>query len=295
MSRLLFPHLSINPDYLTLYYVGGNNSRSSIKFEENKANLKRNKPEGVISEKAKKRINKSISWLLLSATNKKVYQKNTGKYFNFKMAFVTLTLASKQIHSDNEIKSQLLNQFLIEAKKKWKVSNYIWRAEAQKNGNIHFHLIVDKFIPYWELKKTWNRIQNKLGYVDRFCEKNKSTDPNSTDIHSIKKIKNIKAYFSKYFSKNTNTRTIEGKLWGLSTSLSQMKSLVIPVCDEIFLELRRIHHNFNKFIKSDQFYTCYFVKFETWHSKIKGHLYDLFLNHLSKLNSNSSDNQLFTV
>ncbi|GAH86291.1 unnamed protein product, partial [marine sediment metagenome] len=47
---------------------------------------------------------------------------------------------------------------------------YVWRAEKQENGNIHFHFIVDNFIPWNELRNTWNRIQQNLGYISRFSE-----------------------------------------------------------------------------------------------------------------------------
>jgi hypothetical protein len=180
----------------------------------------------------------------------KVYQ-NPVRY---KLTFITLTLPSKQVHSDNEIKSKCLNQFLIELKKNYGVSRYIWKAEKQENNNIHFHIIADKYIKWKEIRECWNRIINKLGYVDRYesnmrefykngfrlstHSKDKRTEnqqkkafqtlvdnnyrnPNSTDIHALYKVKNIQAYISKYLAKGvTKTARIE-----------QMNQIELLICE----------------------------------------------------------------
>lgn len=192
--------------------------------------------EGNVSKLAKKKISKSIDYLILFSKKKGAYSRLSGKEFSFKIAFVTLTLPSRQVHSDNEIKNKCLNQFIIEIKKKYRVKNYVWRAEKQKNGNVHFHILIDKYIPWEELRNNWNRIINKMGYIDRYRETQKNwhkngfrvrdnllptwskakqlqaylsgarthwNNPNSTDIHSIKKIKNIKSYVQKYVTKSS--------------------------------------------------------------------------------------------
>ncbi len=168
MQYDFIPYVSITPRRLSMYHVCQNKrSRShDVNFLSDSKDF--NKPQGIISQKAKQNIETAVDWLLYMADDKKTFCKIKGSLFKFKSTFITLTLSSAQIHSDNEIKSQLLNQFLIEAKKKWHISNYIWRAESQYNGNIHFHILCDKFVPWEELRHLWNRIQNKLGYVDRY-------------------------------------------------------------------------------------------------------------------------------
>lgn len=168
MTYDFIPYVAITPRRLSMYHVCQNKrSRShDIGFLSDSKDF--NKPLGLISDKAKINIETAVDWLLYLADNKKVFSKKKGKHFDFKATFITLTLSSAQIHSDNEIKAQLLNQFLIEAKKKWQIFNYLWRAESQHNGNIHFHILCDKFVPWEDLRHLWNRIQNKLGYVDRY-------------------------------------------------------------------------------------------------------------------------------
>jgi hypothetical protein len=190
---------------------------------------------GILSKAAKKRLVTSIEYFLLlnSPTNCAVIPP--GRKFNNRISFVTLTLPSAQVHTDNEIKAKCLNQFLIECSKYCKVSMYVWRAEYQKNGNIHFHVLMNNFIGWQNIMYRWNRIIEKLGYVTRYAEnmvkfhidgfkvrtdllatwnynaqlqafkrgvKTNWRYPNSTDIHSLQKISNVTAYLTKYLTKN---------------------------------------------------------------------------------------------
>lgn len=259
--------------------------------------------EGKISQVARKKIKKAINYLLLFASDKDVMSKKTGRKYKFKIAFITLTLPSKQIHSDNEIKRECLNQFLIEIKNKYKVDRYVWRAEKQGNGNIHFHIILDKFIHWNDIRNTWNRIVNKLGYVDRYRDNMKEfykdgfkvrnellkswsetkqranykmnletgwNNPNTTDVHSIVKIRNISAYFVKYMTKNkpesdeeNNTEKKEdqqqGRVWGASKNLQNISGARLTVDSEIERELDTIMAKSDcKVYTSDYFTVLYF-------------------------------------
>ena len=251
----------------------------------------------MLSFKARKRIAKAIDWMLCVAVEKKVFQKSTKKKFSFKVAFVTLTLASPQVHSDQVIKSELLNQFLTEARQKWSVRFYMWRAEAQQNGNIHFHVLVDRYIHYKNLQSTWNRIQNKLGYVDRFREKWGSGEPNSTDVHSVKLIKNLSAYLSKYCTKQDENRKIDGKIWGLSTTLSQLKPLQIVQSDEVKDSLSAMYTKYSERVKESLYFDVWFVKYWDWCQEFKNTLFDQFYNYIKQIRSlnNNYSLKLFTT
>lgn len=146
--------------------------------------------------------------------------------------FITLTLSSRQVHCDKTIKRECLNHFLIYLKRHYGVVNFIWKAELQKNGNIHYHMITDKYIPHQELRELWNTAQNRLSYVDMFAHDN----PNSTDIHSLKRIKNVMAYVGKYMSKKSSAdddkpgvvlRPICGHVWGRSDNLQALQSFTL--------------------------------------------------------------------
>ena len=248
MKRTLtiIPSVSIHPGQINLYNEiqwhphkpsrerTNQNNEVITHGAEHLINSKRS-AQGNVSSIAKRKMTKAVNYMLFITNDKTVTNQYTGKNFKFKIAFATLTLPAKQIHSDNEIKAKCLNQILIELKKYYNVKNYIWRAEKQKNGNIHFHILVDKFIPHQELRDRWNRIVNKLGYVETYRNGMQSwhrdgfrvrknllrtwplrkqqaaykrgarthwNSPNSTDIHSVQKIRDLKSYITKYVTKN---------------------------------------------------------------------------------------------
>ena len=109
-----------------------------------------------------------------------VSKKHNPKYM---CTFLTLTLPSEQRHTDDEIVRHCLNPFLVYARKYFHVKYYIWKKELQQNGNIHFHLVTDKFIDHAALRRAWNRVINKgavagvknpFDYVDRYTAKQKA-------------------------------------------------------------------------------------------------------------------------
>lgn len=89
--------------------------------------------------------------------------------------FLTLTLPADQLHCDNLIKKNCFFRFiewLTGDKEKgasgWGVKNYIWVAETQKNGRIHFHMIIDRALPADRINRKWNQFIERLGYVTFF-------------------------------------------------------------------------------------------------------------------------------
>jgi hypothetical protein len=258
---------------------------------------------GIVSKNAHRKISKALDYLLLMASPQTGYIHKSGKKYAFRIAFVTFVLPSKQIHSDNEIKRTLWNSMLIELTKYHNVKNYLWRAEKQKNGNIHFHLIIDKFIKYDELRKRWNRITNKLGYVDRYRENQKEwhkkgfrvrenllknwpedkqrkayqegvksdwSSPNSTDIHSVKFISNLKNYVQKYMTKNELTNNLHdiksndnmqqtGRIWGCNESLSGIEGARLDVDNEIKAALEIVVKKTGCRIFADTYFSVYYI------------------------------------
>lgn len=248
-----------------------------------------------LSNQTQQKISKSIKYLNFISGQKKVVSQDKSFQINFKLAFVTLTLSSIQIHPDNIIKNQLLNQLFVELKNKYHVVNYVWRCEKQSNGNVHFHILLDKFIPHAELRLIWNRLQEKLGYVSRYAEsmsklsykeyqalrnKYKKTDeniirnawkvgkstkwqfPNSTDVHSLQYITSIDAYLIKYMSKSAQNKNIEGRLWGCSQSLSNLTGGRDIVDSALSSELNRLITDSEvKNYKGEYFQVLYFNYF----------------------------------
>lgn len=290
------------------------------KTEAELRNLEKGKDglyNGYMSPTTLRKVRKILEcWLLaLEANITDKFSKPTmkpSKATPFFPTFITLTLPAKQTHDDRVIKKELLDRFNDRfLRGKHKVQNYFWRAEVQTNGNIHFHILVDKYIAWGEIRKEWNKLLDKVGYIDAYrnnqllrhangfkvCnetltyhinkertkfEAQKQTDPklkniefdirksklqgtenqhkaylkgkesnfsdpNTTDIHAIQKLNNVTAYIVKYCSKNdfkpvidkktgeityqTETRKIEGFIWGCSDGIKELKHYEETICE----------------------------------------------------------------
>lgn len=206
------------------------------------SNFRKKAKDYNLSKASKKKIFDSINTMYCLSKPRTIEMQNGKKLFNFRLSFITLTLPAKQNHSDTEIKSLCINQFLFEIKRKYGIENFVWKAELQKNKNIHFHLILDQYIDFQALRRRWNRIINKLGYVDAYqnkfqnmslldyhahrnnkykCEfeqskkayaqgkKNNWTNPNSVDAKQVRGKKDLAIYMGKYFSKQVTTENGE--------------------------------------------------------------------------------------
>ena len=110
--------------------------------------------------------------------------------------FLTLTLPSKQTHTDIELSKYAINPFLTYARKIWNVRHYIWKKELQKNGNIHYHLVTDRYIDADCLRAAWNRILNRglvpgcdkpFDYVDRYSARMKELYKDGFDDATVLK------------------------------------------------------------------------------------------------------------
>nr|WP_185147447.1 hypothetical protein [Ornithobacterium rhinotracheale] len=177
------------------------------------------------------------------------------------LSFVTLTLPSAQKHHDRVLR-KILAKYLDHLKKVYGLKNYLWKAETQKNGNIHFHVLIDTQIPRKDIQRIWNQYINKLGYVDRYSEKmnrltakqylekysknyksekdcivayqrNKKigwSNPPSTKIETPKSKRNIVAYVVKYLLKQEeNKRPVIGAVWGASNKVKKLNYLNFEV------------------------------------------------------------------
>ena len=226
VSRFYNDKIVVYKEFYTRNFYAGDKPSSL-------ANLKDNKVKGKFSKAAERRMHKIINnWV--SIVDSKVLAEGGNKaLFNKYMTFVTLTLSSPQVHDDKWIKRHIFNTFLVYTKRKWSINNFLWVAEAQKNGNIHFHVIFSGKVPKTELQNCWNKIQQSNGYLDTFIRKHGHANAPSTRIESFRKVRNIAAYLVKYFTKDENRRLIEGRLWGCSDRLKDIVPFSMPVDNDI--------------------------------------------------------------
>ena len=177
-----------------------------------------------------------------------------GTYEKHLLMFITLSLPSEQKHEDTEITKIVLGDFLDRCRKLGFMSNYVWKAEKQKNGNIHYHLLTDSFVSFSLIRRLWYISLKKLGYMQAYHDKfskmpfdeyrsqpfnknvdlhkitarfargvrNKWSEPPCVDTDKADSIEGVSFYISKYVGKQSddNENFVKGRVWGCSQSVS---------------------------------------------------------------------------
>lgn len=157
---------------------------------------------GKLSKGAKKRLEKAITLLVQCTPKRRIWNPVIKCTHYHKLSFVTLTVSdSTTNHTAKEAYQTLLRPMMQYLTKYKGVKNYVWKAELQKRGQIHYHLIFPNFVHYQYLQNKWNYLQLKAGYLKGYYKKYGEKNPNSVDIHSMKNVKDAAAYLTKYLTK----------------------------------------------------------------------------------------------
>jgi hypothetical protein len=212
-----------------------------------------NAPSGEVTEKVSARLKNAVrAW---QTRNKLLFYRGRADYDRLNL--ITLTLPAEQEHGDRFIKDKPLRALLNRLEKDYKCENWVWKGERQGNGNLHFHILVDRYIPWKLLRNLWNSQLQRHGYIDAYEKTWREWDkhgfrfsqnlakqgmnyqkqlkayysrlehgyrnPNTTDIHATRKVRNLESYFVKYIAKSDGSR-IDGKVWGYSESVREMSN-----------------------------------------------------------------------
>lgn len=237
----------------------------------------------MLSDKSSAKIRNAVNWLVQCAGEKRVYSKREKKNFKFKVAFITLTLPDTDTPvTGRDLQIKLLNPFLTYFRKYSELKNYVWKLEFQDNGKLHVHITIDTFIHWREIRTRWNSLLEKNGYMSKFQRDHGHTDPNSTDVHAVHKVRDIAAYISKYMSKALCAKgEFKGRIWGCSYELSTANKthLHIPQ-SETYDHLPTL---FQKSIRYDRIIQCvvkkkkevcigeiFYTSRKNWRQDIKG-------------------------
>lgn len=229
--------------------------------------------QGEITPHSRRRLSKAIQLLTDITEPRWLINPITQKRQKFTLAFWTLTLSSGQnLISDSDIKKQLLEPFLRRMRKTG-LKNYIWKAELQKNGNIHFHILTDLFLPYTVIRDCWNNCQNKLHFIDGFQKIHGHRDPNSTDVKSVKSIAGLAPYLAKYFIKpieKTKQQKLapvdeparKGKVWDCSLNLKTKNDHYDFLTDNLYTLLHRLESDKAIKVKHEEYFKLFFLNKE---------------------------------
>ncbi|SDS35622.1 hypothetical protein [Gramella sp. MAR_2010_147] len=188
--------------------------------------LQRKKPDPDKRPKKIKKEGDKKKEIKLRSLSKRSKQKIRKKITCFarcykRLSFVTLTFLNKV--TDEEAVN-ILRKFLDNAKKRNEDFQYVWVAERQtKNdafkGNVHFHMITNK---YWKIEKWWNYwidLQLKNGIKPRQKDYKPSSAFDVKQLNSSN-IRSIASYVTKYVTKNN--AKFKCQVWNCSKRISEL-------------------------------------------------------------------------
>lgn len=224
-------YMTVQSDSLTIYTKYPPKKVKSKITDKQAINLKKKYTSKGLTKSAAKKIKRILThWILAinmsQADNKKKFARKR-RY----MVMVTLTLPAKQVETDNEMKRKYLNNFIIQLKQNYSEIHYLWVSEKQNNGNIHFHLMVDRWLDKVEIRRVWNKVLSNGNYIKEFEKKFNHRNPPSTKMTGQKKMKNPANYLTKYVTKSESSEKIEGHKWSCSEELLRICSSQMLVKD----------------------------------------------------------------
>lgn len=220
---LSYPMLQVRRNKVIEYQLSEWNSYAKSEEQLELINNTKSAYSGEITESGKKRMKRCLLLWAEALELFNVKYRHEVKANERKLVFLTLTLSAVQVHPDQEIKSKILRPFMRWLRESQGCNNYIWKAEVQKNGNIHFHVIIDQFIDKDEVRYKWNEYQDNLGYFERYQRKFGDKQAPSTQIEVVENQEQIERYIGKYISKSQGCRSIEGRVWEASKNVKSLR------------------------------------------------------------------------
>jgi len=182
------------------------------------------------------------------------YQKGKYERKDHKPVFFTLTISDDQELTDYSVKQQMLKKMIMQLKYNGLLHYYIWKAEPQKRGNIHFHVVGDRYIDKFDLQSRWNKIQKDHGTSKKYYEKFGTWQPPSTHIRQFDNEVDGHKYMMKYVQKKCDARAISGQLWNSDREMSKLKPVQINDsiinCEEFVQSIRL---NFKEIFRDDYY------------------------------------------
>lgn len=193
------------------------------------------------SRKVKQLCNK----LTYYSQKRQFTSKKSGKY-NMRVAFLTLTTPEG---ADPIAVCRAFNGFLDYLQR---TANcvYVWKKElGEESGNLHFHVLINNFIPYYIIAWKWKRLL--LAQQIQWSTAENGSDSNSHyRIELPRNKRQTAAYVAKYMSKAYDLPGEYGYISGHSSVLDSLKEITFIENDLPMDEVRAIMAK-NKVIRTD--------------------------------------------
>lgn len=246
---------------------------------------------GTITAGARSRISRAIDMLVQISPARKEYNPVTKKVFTHRLSFITLTIPDvKTMYTPKETYIKALKPFLRYFRDKEIMNTYIWKAELQKRGQLHYHITTPSVIAYTDIRDYWNYCLRKVGMLDDYKLRTGKDCPNSTDIHEVQKVKDFGRYLAKEFCKTVQNETpTTGKLWDCSNNLKGIKYFSVELSKPIAKNILDAHRNNNISIKDLEqcsIINCKTIKSASLLTPVEKNQYKEFIHTLRKKSDN---------
>ena len=231
-------------------------------------------------------IRKNCSKLFYYSQTRKFSSRKSGVH-SMRVAFLTLTCPN------SATPQQSLKAFahFLDYLSRTANCNYVWKKElGEKGGALHFHIMVNNFIPYYIVAWKWKRLLLAEGVKWPLTESGKDTSSHYR-IELPRNKKYTASYISKYMSKGQGLPISYGYISGHSKVLDTLKNTSIIVNDLDNDELNRlascskvIHSEYVNLICTDLLHA----------QKIAPKIYDLFYSQYLRFSEIITLPQKFT-
>ena len=150
-----------------------------------------------LSDRTKKRVYKLTysKYRQLAGNSAKMFEAKTNQ-----ILFLTFTI--KDNITDTANTNKAWSYFLNLMKKRHGLNNYLWVAERQKRGAVHYHCLLDTpFINYSEWKRIFSSTFKKFGIK---ASKQNSVSASKYRGAIVRNVEMALKYITKYISKSIN-------------------------------------------------------------------------------------------
>jgi len=206
-----------------VFYAAPADGMCSHRLSEDYVRITTNKKyTGLLPDSGKKKIEKRLTAWIFSIMSKNYSTYNTGIRRKHYPTFITLTYPSLCFIDDKWLKKNTLELFIKQLQSQYNIKHYFWKAERQKRGVLHFHLLLDKYIDKKSIQKRWNSILDGKGLLEKFKKDHGHNNPPSTHIKGMEKRKLPVSYIMKYCYEKSDTEKINGLVYRFSNSLMHL-------------------------------------------------------------------------
>lgn len=217
-QRVTQPYLQVRSNSVIAYWLPLNTNHRRFNLQQPQLNPY----SGQVTNHVKRRITSALDLLIQQADAKAAAAAKPGEEKRLSINFTTLTIASQKNLEVKEAYDKLLRPWLRYMKDKTGMKNYVWKAEYQARGQVHYHVANDIYLDWKVVRWKWNQLQRKERLLDDFALKHGHFNPNGTDIHPARNVNEALEYMAKEMCKDSqNQISTKGKVWDCSENLKQ--------------------------------------------------------------------------